>query len=315
MATASPLYVFPRRRVMKIGAALLAAAAAASPAVAEDYTPAETWPLDLVDDLELHATEAGILDFVGVKEGARVRAEDVLVKIDTRQAEKARDVARLALRAAVELARDEIEITYAKAAADVAMSTLQELRETNARVQGAVTEADVRQARLDHRRSILAIEKAEKDKMMAGFDAQTKMAELQAAELAIERRTLRAPFAGMVQRIVRDEKEWVNPGDPILRLIRLDTLQVDVLVPIADHAPADLDGCEVTVSVAAGGGRTVTATGRVVYIDPILVRGVQGQQAVVRAEITNREQNGRWAVLPKMKAQMTIHLGTGAAAA
>ena len=34
-----------------------------------------------------------------------------------------------------------------------------------------------------------------------------------------------------------NEKEWVNPGDPILRLVRLDQLQVEGLVPVAKYTP------------------------------------------------------------------------------
>ncbi len=285
----------------------------AAPVGAQDYTLPDACAVDLVDDLELHATEAGILHFIGVKEGARVRAEDVLVKIDTSQVEKAREVAKYDLRAAVERARNDVEIRYSVAAEEAAEATVAELLETNQLVEKAVTEADLRQARLEHRRAELGVEKAQKDKMMAGLDAWTKKAEFEAAELAVERRTLRAPFTGIVIDQFREEKEWVNPGDPILRLVRLDELQVEGLVPIAEHSPAALDGCEVTVTVSAGGGRQVTATGRIVFIKPILVRGVGGQNAVVRAEVTNREENGHWVLLPKMNAQMTIHLGTGGA--
>jgi len=279
---------------------------------AEDYTtPDDSCVVDLVDDLELHATEAGILDHVAVKEGARVRTEDVLVRIDTREPEKLREIAKLKLRASIERARADIEERYSKAAADVAAATVLELEETNRSVPKAVTEADLRQARLDHRRSILGIEKAIHDRKMAEFDAWTLKAELEATEMAIERRTLRAPFNGVVIKSLRDEKEWVNPGDPILRLVRLDELQVEGFVPVAQHTPAELDGCEVTIDVKVG-QRTVKATGRIVYINPILFRG---QKVAVRAEVTNREEQGHWVILPKMKATMTIHLGTGGVAA
>lgn len=295
-------------------AALLAIAFTAA-AHAEDFTLPHNCVVGLVDDIELHATEAGILDHVGVKEGARVRAEDVLVQIDTSEAKKARQVAKYALRRAVEAARDDVEIRYAEASLKVAEATVLELEETISKVAKAVTEADIREARLNANKAKLQIEKAKHDQELANLDAWTKKAELEAAEMAIERRTLRAPFNGVVQKKYRDEKEWVNPGDPILRLIRLDELQVEGSVPLAQHTPAELDGCEVTITVPSGGGKTATATGRIVYIDPILMRGADGQEAKVRAEVTNREQNGHWTILPMMNARMTIHLGTGGVAA
>ncbi|MEM6798209.1 MAG: HlyD family efflux transporter periplasmic adaptor subunit [Planctomycetota bacterium] len=300
-----------------LSVALLACLAATPFAAthAEDFKLPDACVVDLVDELELHATEAGILDQVAVKEGARVRSEDVLVRIETSEAEKAREIARYKLRAALERARNDVEERFSRASSDVAKAEVETLEATNRAVANAVTATDLRKARLEYKRSLFGIEKAVHDRQLAELDAWTQKAELEAADMAIERRTLRAPFAGVVQEQFRDEKEWVNPGDPILRLVRLDALQVEGLVPIASYAPADLDGCEVTIKVAAGGGKTVTATGRIVFINPILMRGLEGQNVVVRAEVTNREQNGHWVILPKMIAEMTIHIGTGGAAA
>lgn len=290
---------------------ILVTLAVAVPAVAENYELPEVCVVDLVDDLELHATEPGILDYLAVKEGAKIRAEDVLARIDTRQPEKQKEVAKYALQTALEKAKDDIEIRYARAASRVARETVAELQQTNMSVAKAVTESDLRQAQLDYERSVLAIEKAGKDKKLAGLEAWTKKAEVEAADMAIQRRTLRAPFNGVVVDRFVNEKEWVNPGDPILRIVRLDELQVEGLVPIAVRTPAELDGCEVTIQATIGNGRQVQATGRVVYVNPILLRG---QRAVVRAEINNREESGHWVILPKMKAKMTIHLGTGGVA-
>ncbi|MEN1679323.1 MAG: HlyD family efflux transporter periplasmic adaptor subunit [Planctomycetota bacterium] len=281
------------------------------PAAAEDFQVENECEVHLVDDLELHATEAGILDHVAVREGSRVRVEDVLVKIDSREVEKAAEIAKYKLNAAVQRALDQVEEDYARASADVARENVRELELTIARVEGSVTDADLRQAKLEHKRAVLQIEKAQHDRKLAELDAWSLKKEYEAAEMAVDRRTLRAPFSGVVVEQYRDEKEWVNPGDPILRLVRLDQLQVEGLVKLQDHTPAELDGCEVTITVGVGRGRTEQATGRIVYINPILLRG---QRAVVRAEITNREENGNWLILPQMMATMKIHLGTGGAA-
>ena len=113
----------------------------------------------------------------------------------------------------------------------------------------------------------------------------------------------------------RKQQEWVSPGDSILRLVRLDTLKVEGLVNASQYSPAELDGCEVTVDVPVSRGRVVQATGRVVFVDPILMRGVDGHVQKVRAEIANRQENGHWLLEPKREAAMTIHLGTGGVAA
>lgn len=285
--------------------------ATTSVANAEDFTLPTLCEVDLVDDIELHATESGILDYVAVREGSQVRSEDILVKIDTSEPEKMKEIAKYKLDAALQRAREDIEVRYAQAQADAAEATVLELEETNRMVARSVTEADLREARLQHKRAVLGIEKAENDRKLAELDAWGLKAEYEAADMAIERRTIRAPFDGLVIKKYRSEKEWAQPGEPILQLVRLDQLQVEGLVSVMEHSPAELNGCEVTINVQVANGRVVPATGRVVYIHPVLLRG---QKAVVRAEITNRQENGAWLILPKMTAKMTIHLGTGGVA-
>ena len=52
-------------------------------------------------------------------------------------------------------------------------------------------------------------------------------------------------------------------------------------------------------------GRSVDLSRQIVFVDPMI--GPDGKY-VVRAEVTNREENGQWLLRPGMKAQMTIQL-------
>jgi len=53
-----------------------------------------------------------------------------------------------------------------------------------------VAQVDIRKAKLDWDHFVLAIEKAFHDQELAKFEALTKQAEFDAAELAIKRRTI-----------------------------------------------------------------------------------------------------------------------------
>ena len=45
---------------------------------------------------------------------------------------------------------------------------------------------------------------------------------MEAAELAIQRRALKAPFDGTVVKVFRHVGEWVAPGDPVLQIVDLE---------------------------------------------------------------------------------------------
>ncbi len=269
--------------------------------------------VQLVTDIQLPATESGSLVHLGVKEGSTVRAEQIVAQIDDRTAQQAFRMAKFGQEAADARAEDDIEIVYSAAAARVARVDWEELVQANLSVSKAVTEADIRRARLDYDRSKLGTDKAKKDKFLAGLDAKVKLAELEAAQIGIEQRQILAPFDGTVVEIFRHQEEWVQAGEPIIRLIRLDTLKVEGYVYFDDYDPSEIDGCEVTVDVSVGKNKTVKATGRVVYIDP--EAKYDGRFFYkVQAEIANRQENGRWLISPKLPADMTIHLGTGGVA-
>ncbi len=266
--------------------------------------------IQLVNDIQVPATESGLMTYLGVKQGSNVKAEDLIAKIDDRVAQQAYNVANFAKQAADARAEDDIEIIYNIAAARVAREDWIELEEANQAVSKAVTESDLRRAKLDYDRAKLGTDKAKKDRELAGLDAQTKEAELEAALLGIDMRKVIAPFDGQVVEVLRDEQEWVQAGEPILRLIRLDTLKVEGYINYDDYDPSEIDGCEVTVEVNMGRGRTERATGRVVYIDP--EAKFDGQyKFLFQAEIANRQENERWIISPRLEANMTVHLGTG----
>lgn len=269
--------------------------------------------VQLVTDIKLPATESGSLVHLGVKEGSMVTAEQVVAQIDDRTARQGFEIARLGKEAADARAEDDIQIIYSEATTRVAREEVEELHEANRSVSKAVTESDIRKATLELEKSKLGTLKARVDKRLAGLDAKVKHAELEAAQINIEQRQILAPFDGTVVEIYRHQEEWVQAGEPIARLIRLDTLKVEGYVYFDDYDPSEIDGCEVTIDVAMGVNKSAKATGRVVYIDP--EAKFDGRYKYkVQAEIANRQQNGRWLISPKLPAAMTIHLGTGGVA-
>lgn len=268
----------------------------------------------VADQIKLPAKEAGVLVHLAVKEGMSVRAGQEIGKIDDSQPQMQKTAAIYALNAAIKQAKDDVEIRYAAKQADVAQKDYEKMEEANRMAQRAITEVDVRRAKLDWDRAVLAIEKAKHDQEVAQLEAWIKQAELDAAKLAIERRRIVAPFDGVVEEINRKQAEWVNPGDTILTLLRLDTVHVDAAVEQSQYDPHELQGCEVTVEVQMARGRKETFRGRIIKISSVI--GFQTSEGTynVRAEVANRQEHGSWMLRDKLPATMTIHLNTGTAA-
>jgi multidrug resistance efflux pump len=257
------------------------------------------------EDIRLPAEEAGVLIKLPWKEGALVQKGDLLASINDLQAKAGLEIAEIGLQSAKKRAESDIEVRYAQKASKVALADWEQDMAANRRTPGAVSEADLRRKKLDYERLELQIEKAQNDDVLAKYEVKTKAAELKAAHLALERREIRAPFDGEIVNLYRHESEWLSPGDPILRLVRFDTLHVEGYIDSSRYNPEQIDGRPVTIEVILAREKKIEATGKIIYVS----QQVQGDRRyLIRAEIPNRRQGKYWLFRPGLKASMTIHL-------
>jgi multidrug efflux pump subunit AcrA (membrane-fusion protein) len=275
---------------------------------AQPADPVVNGVVRVADQIKLPAKEPGVLLQLGVKEGTQVRAGQVIGKIDDSEPQQKKLAANAEYAGAFKRWKDDVEIRFAKAQAEVAKAKYEQLVAANKISDKAVAQVDIREAKLEWDHFTLAIEKSIHDQELAMYEAYTKKAELMAADLAIDRRTIKAPFDGVVEELKRKQDEWVQPGDTILTLLRLDTMHIDASIEQSQFDPNEIQGCEVAVEVKLARGRTATVRGKIVKVSN-LVRsdGVYN----VRAEVTNMQEHGVWVVRDGLPATMTIRLGTG----
>jgi len=258
------------------------------------------------DEAEISAPEAGVLMQMEMREGQRVKKDEVLGVVDDREARARLKIAKYAEVAAWKLVEQDIEERYAKAAAAVAKVEWEQGLESNRLHKGAVVESELRRMKLDFKRSQLQIEKAANDRILSGYDAKTKTAEREAAQMALDWRIIRAPFDGDVVETFVHQSEWVTPGEPILKLVRFDKLYVEGFVLAADYDRSEMMGKAVTVEVTKARGRKATVSGKIIHVDQML-QGNMGQYTV-RAEVENELVNDSWLLQPGGAARMTIDL-------
>ncbi len=261
--------------------------------------------LSLDEEAQIPAQESGRLTKIPVREGQSVSAGDLLAQIDDDIPRMQYNVAYYKLKVAEKEALDDINIRYAEAAAKVAEADYKQALEANAKVPGTVPQAEVRQRLLKLREMELSIEKAQKDMAIAVLQKQVSEAELQANKVNLERRKLTAPLDAVVVELARHEGEWVQAGEPVMRLVRVDRLRVEGFLNAKDFRASEIQNRPVTVVVALARGGRETLQGRIVYVKPLVEAG---GDFLVRAEIQNRKENDAWVLSPGMNAEMTIHL-------
>ncbi len=146
----------------------------------------------------------------------------------------------------------------------VALDTRQE----RAQLAAAEAQRDLAKLSLDRSRTLLeqkAIAQSEFDQTTALFkQAEASMAEAQAS---IDRKTIRAPFAGTTGIRKVNLGQYLHSGDAIVTLQAVDAVYVDFSVPQQSLSALRL-GAHVFASIE--GSRDSVYTGRVTAIDPVV---------------------------------------------
>ena len=257
------------------------------------------------DAVLVSAQEAGVLQEIPVREGQEVKTGELLAQIDDLIPRMKQEVAKYKLQVADKEAADTINITYSKLAAEVAKNELEKANEANRRVKNAYPDIEVQRLRLEKDKMVLSIDKAVKEWEVAALQKSVSKAELDAAQADMDHRKILSPLDGLVVELLRRKGEWVQMGDQVMRLVRIDVLRVRGELDASKYTPADIEDRPVQVTFTLPGGHKETLSGKVVFVKPVISAG---DTFLVRAEVQNRNQNGRWLLNPGRTADMTIQL-------
>ena len=82
-----------------------------------------------------------------------------------------------------------------------------------------------------------------------------------------QRHSIVAPLTGMVAKRYRHRGEWVQPGDKVFRIVRLDRLRAEGFVDAAS-VRGTLTGRQATLTVDLPGQPQTRFSGTVTFVDP-----------------------------------------------
>lgn len=189
-------------------------------------------------EVKVSAEVSGQLIELPVREGDRVQPGDLLARINPdiyesrlSQAKAALDNARAnQATASARLAQS----TAAFAAAELAFRRNRDLHD-----KGVLSQADFEQAEVAFRSAEADLEAATQGLGSAGFSIRSAEATVKEAEDNLRRTVLRAPQAGTVTALVKEEGEGVQgigsfQGEVIMKISELGAMEVDVEVNESD---------------------------------------------------------------------------------
>jgi HlyD family secretion protein len=256
----------------------------------------------LISDVDVPAQESGPLVAMDVREGDIVEAGQELARIDDSLSQLRLDTARTKLDAARQKANNDIDIRAAQNALEIAER--EQRTNQGLHAKGALPKWDYDRSILQARQAALQLEQAQRDQEAAMKEVQIEDFNVRASAESIDRHRILSPVAGNVMERYKECGEWVNAGDNVLRVARMDQLCVQGLLDSGLYNPHEIQGRPVVVTAQLAHGTTEQFTGRIVFV--ALEKATSGFW--VRAEVDNRQVEGHWLLLANEEVSMRIQL-------
>lgn len=198
----------------------------------------------------LSAQTTGRITAVLVKEGDRVRAGQLLVKLDDAQLHAETDSAQAAA------AGSEHQVEVAQSESDLANSTLARYKLLRDRKSVSAQEYDEVERRAQVAAAQLEAARAQQASAQANVTSSRTVAGYS---------RITAPFAGMVTARLMDPGSLAAPGAPLLEIDKAGTLQLDITVD-ESLLSALRQGMPLPLTIAAASPQPIT--GRIAAIVP-----------------------------------------------
>lgn len=254
----------------------------------------------LIEESDVPALQPGQIVEISVQEGESIEAGEILARLSNKEATLRVQQAEIELDSARQLAENDVQIRLRRETADVAATELRRAGESQQRHPKSVSATEMDLLRLNASRAVLEIEEAERELDTARQLARLKENELRIAEHQLSEREIVAPISGVVVRITPRKGEWVEPGNIVARIVRLDHLRAEGYLP-SDQFRDWMKTARVELRIDLPTNKGVTFDGKMVFVSPE-VNPINGHVRF-RAEIENVDQR----LKPGLSAELTIH--------
>ena len=168
---------------------------------------------------------------------------------------------------------------------------------------GAVSPEEVQEKYYEWIRASKSIEKAKYDLEVNQEKVKVAKARVNAADVQINNRKFRSPIDGIIDDVMQNEGQWLREGDPVVRILRLDKVQVTGAIRADLYAPEAIDGKACEITVTRPGLEPQTLPGKIVYVRQIVESGHYYFYADVANKLTD---SGYWLLNPGALVTVTI---------
>lgn len=253
----------------------------------------------LIDSVRVPSELPGVLTDLKFREGqmvskgeevGRIKSDELAVRLKRAQIES--QISRAT-------AENDIDVRFAEKSLEVSSAQVLRSVSSNQRVSGVVPTARLEEQKLEVHRDTLRVEQAARDQKIASMQVELAGIDVELSQILKDKSSIRSPIDGMVVSVETKPGEWVEPGNTIVKVVRMDRLKIEGFVP-ASIASRIRVGDLATATVDQEWLRDSIFKGKVIFINP--EANPINSLVLIWVEIENKELK----LVPGLEAILTI---------
>lgn len=258
--------------------------------------------IKIIDSVNVPAELSGVISDLGYREGQMVKTGDELARINSDELELRLKKAEIENRISKSTAESNVDVLFAQKSLEVSSNRVSRSRRSNDKVPGVVPAAKLEEQQLEMHRDQLRIEQAARDQKIATMKTELASTDVQLTKLLLDKSVIRSPIDGMVVAVEAKPGEWLQPGETVIKIVRMDRLKVEGFVP-ANIASQMRIGDPALAVVNQEWLKNETFPGKVVFINP--EANPVNANVQIWIEIENRDMK----LIPGLDTTLTISFG------
>lgn len=260
------------------------------------------------EEVHVPSVESGRVAAVNVKLNEPIDNNAIIARLDDRTLKIRHRASTLRLDHARRTAMDDVELRYAETALAEAEAELDSNRSIHKDVSGAIPLSHLRRLRLAVERGELEVALAKKRRVEAQVEVEMREADVAMLDDQLHNLEITSPMAGTVLEISRSPGEWIEKGEAIATVARVDRLHVHALVRQEMLPLGQCKGLPISVHwIDSHSGLEKTLRGTVLSLDPQVLAGARYR---LHAEVINRRDEtdpSRWQLVPGTEVRMKVY--------
>ena len=269
----------------------------------QGYIDVANCAVTFIDDIELPALESGQIKMLSVLEGEAFPSGKAVGQIDDTLYRSMLEQAKLRMTIAQHKANDQTSLQAAEK--KIKLAEVEYRRIYNLYQKGSKSKSEWEKAQFSLQIALLEKTAAENEQQNASGEWKIEQARVKEVEERIRRHAITSNFDGYVIKIFRHPLEWVNAGDKVMRVARMDELWVQGTISALQLNPHEVIKRPVTVTLKLAQGQAKEFQGKIAYVG---LERESRDRYLVKARIVNEPIQGHWLLQPNSIVSMRIHL-------